>query len=133
MTISNHNLVKQLTFQELQNQRRTEQRKCVCINRLLFSLQTHSFAHDERQQVIEERGEDVCRHSGGQQWNSLPGKLQEHGIILRLNQKAHGQKARLVSAFDFFTLHLVCSRLCAKQLTSISTYYSDLYVHNTTK
>lgn len=63
--------------------------------------QTHSFAHDERQQVVEERGEAVCRNRGGQQGNSLAGELLEHGVKLRLNHQAHQQTAHGVNGQTF--------------------------------
>lgn len=68
-------------------------------NKLLLNLcfcqrvQTHSFAHDERQEVVEEWGEAVSRHRRGHQGNSLTSKLLEHCIILRLKQTARQQKA----------------------------------------
>lgn len=58
---------------------------------------THSFAHDERQQVVEVREKDIRRHSRGHQWNPLASKLQQHGIILSLDQNEY-----LVSQLSYY-------------------------------
>lgn len=49
---------------------------------------THGFVDDERQQVVEERSELLCRNAGDQQGDPLSGELLQHGVVLRLQQEA---------------------------------------------
>lgn len=68
--------------------------KMCLLKETSIKLETHSFGHDERQQVVEERGKFVCRHSRGHQWDSLPSKLQKHGIIFRLDNARELRKIK---------------------------------------
>lgn len=51
---------------------------------------THGFAHDERQQVVQEGCEGVRGDGGRHQGNSLPGVLQQHGVVLGLENTNDG-------------------------------------------
>lgn len=73
-------------------------------------LHTHGFADDQRQQVAEKRTKLVSWHSGSHQGDSLPGKLQQHGVVLRLGggdtHENMTEKIKLTSMFHQKNHHI---------------------------